>query len=567
MKGCFAPAVLAFLLLFGGTAATAEIGNTLHNLTPGGPGTVKNPGPVGMCAFCHTPHRATQTRALWNRRLPDNVYDLYESSTLQATTGQPTGASRLCLSCHDGTIAVGDVVHDPDGNIDLLGTLEGRVLLGTDLADDHPVSFQFDDALAAANGELHPPTGLTGPVQLDENGEVQCTACHDPHEDRFPKFLVTDNRGAALCVECHDKIGWNGSSHASSSATWNGTGVDPWPGSDFATVADNACLSCHAPHSAAQPERLLARAPLEDVCLACHNANVARTDLTVPLEAISHHPIIETSGLHDPTEDPVSMPRHVACLDCHNPHSVTAAVAEPPDVSGRQRNVRGIDLSGLPSEPAQFAYEVCFKCHGLNEAPNPRVVRLDHVTNVRLEIHSGNPSYHPVTAIGTNPNVASLIPPLSPASMIYCHDCHNSSEATSPGPSTALGPHGSDNEPILERAYPLLDFQRESNETYAMCFKCHDRDAVLDDIPFLHDRHVDNEDAPCAACHDPHGSRSSTHLINFLRFDASGQEVVRPSVNTGLLEFRDQGEGRGQCYLNCHGEEHDPKSYIGNDDN
>jgi predicted CXXCH cytochrome family protein len=555
------------LLALVGLAAPsrADVANTLHNLTPSGPGDVKNPDPVGLCRFCHTPHRAGQTIALWNRELPAQAYDLYESSTLEAVVDQPTGASRLCLSCHDGTIALGNVLHAPGENIAPLGPLQGRVLLGTDLSDDHPVSFVYDETLAMANGELALPQTLIGPVRLDRTGRVQCSSCHDPHSDTFPKFLVTELENGTLCTTCHQKAGWDGSSHATSTATWNGVGEDPWPGSPVGTVAGNACLSCHDPHSAARPERLLVRAPDEQVCLVCHNGNVAGTDVAVQLDKFSHHPIVETSGVHDPAEDPLTMDRHVFCADCHNPHAVNSQTASAPDVSGRQQIVSGVDLAGLPIEEAQFAYEICYQCHGLNEAPSPRVVRLDNTTNVRLETHSGNPSYHPVTAVGTNPNVISLIPPLSPSSRIYCHDCHNTDDAPTPGPTTALGPHGSDIEPIFEREYPLVDFVEESQAAYALCYKCHDQRTLLDDAPFLHDRHVRNQDAPCVACHDAHGSRANTHLINFLRFDASGVEVVRPSLNTGRLEYLDLGTGRGRCFLNCHGEEHDPYGYIGPD--
>lgn len=557
--------VATLFLVGSGEPASSDIVNTLHNLTPQGPGTVKNPNPVGLCRFCHTPHRAFQTRALWNRNLPAPAYDPYQSSTIVAAPGQPTGSSRLCLSCHDGTIALGDVRHAPGEDIAPLGPLQGRVLLGTDLSDDHPISFLFDEALAVANGELVSPSTLTGPVQLDKNGEVQCTSCHNPHEDRFPKFLVLSNENAQLCTTCHQKNGWPGSSHATSTATWNGVGTDPWPGSLYGTVAQNGCLSCHFPHSAAHPERLLRRNPEEQVCLACHNGNVAATDVEAQLSKPEHHPVLETSGIHDPPEDPFTMQRHVFCADCHNPHAVNSSPAQPPTVSGRQEHVRGIDLDGNPVSQAQFAYEVCFKCHGTIEAPQPRVIRLDHVTNVRLEIHATNPSYHPVTAVGTNPNVVSLKPPLTPSSRIYCHDCHNTDEAPAPGPNTPLGPHGSMHAPILEREYPLHDVVNFSPAAFALCFKCHDDQALEDDSAFEHKKHLENADAPCVACHDPHGSRSNTHLINFLRFDENGTEVVRPSIRTGRLEYIDDGVGRGRCYLNCHGEEHCPKEYIGND--
>jgi predicted CXXCH cytochrome family protein len=556
---------LALTLLLLATGARGDVAQTLHNFTPSGPGTLKNAAAIGLCVYCHAPHRAGQTRALWNRELSAASYDPYQSSTLHVSLGQPTGSSRLCLSCHDGTLALGHVLHAPGQAIDPLPPVQGRVRLGTDLRDDHPVSFVYDSALASANGELNPPSSLTGPVKLDRNSEVQCTSCHDPHTDANPKFLVGSNRNAALCVACHAKRGWTGSSHATSAATWNGAGTNPWPGSAFATVAENACLSCHDPHSAARPERLLARSPDEQVCLACHNGNVARTRIDTQLLKPEHHPVIETSGIHDAAEDPRTMSRHAFCADCHNPHAVSSAPAQAPELPGVQRFVSGLDLSGTPVHEAAWAYEVCFKCHGVAQQTAPRVVRLDHETNVRLETHPGNASRHPVTAVGTNPSVVTLRPPLTAASRIYCHDCHNTDNAPNPSPSTARGPHGSIHAPILEREYSLRDPTPFDTGAYAMCFKCHDYGRLRDDAAFPHKKHLENADAPCAACHDPHGSRASTHLINFLLLDANGSQVVQPSPSTGRLEFQDLGNGQGRCYLACHGEDHCPREYQGPD--
>ena len=110
-----------------------------------------------MCAFCHTPHRAATTRALWSRDLPPITYTLYASSTLEATPGQPTGATRLCLSCHDGTTALG-LVRTSSGRRRLpLGPVTGRANLSTDLSDDHPVSFEYTTALARTHGQLADP--------------------------------------------------------------------------------------------------------------------------------------------------------------------------------------------------------------------------------------------------------------------------------------------------------------------------------------------------------------------------------------------------------------------------
>ena len=134
--------------------AQTEIARTVHNLTPSGPGGVKASQPAGVCLFCHTPHNANPTRALWNRELPGVTYELYTSSTLRATLNQPTGTSRLCLSCHDGLLALGNLrVPPPTGPL-TLGPLTGPDVLGTDLSDDHPISFVYDTELAEADGEL-----------------------------------------------------------------------------------------------------------------------------------------------------------------------------------------------------------------------------------------------------------------------------------------------------------------------------------------------------------------------------------------------------------------------------
>jgi len=44
---------------------------------------------------------------LWNHQMSSVTnYIVYTSPTLKAVVGQPDGSSRLCLSCHDGTVAL-----------------------------------------------------------------------------------------------------------------------------------------------------------------------------------------------------------------------------------------------------------------------------------------------------------------------------------------------------------------------------------------------------------------------------------------------------------------------------
>jgi len=71
-----------------------------------------------------------------------------------------------------------------------------------------------------------------------------------------------------------------------------------------------------------------------------------------------------------------------------------------------------------------------------------------------------------------------------------------------------------------------------------------------------HRSHVVDGGASCAVCHDPHGSPRNAQLINFMRRDATGKEVVRPSDKTGRLDYFSNGPGTSQCSLSCHGHNH-----------
>src|SRR5512138_2332341 len=74
------------------------------------------PQSAQICIFCHTPHHSSSEGPLWNRQASSRTFKHYSSSTLSiddpalraiSEYGQPNGSSRLCLSCHDGSTALG----------------------------------------------------------------------------------------------------------------------------------------------------------------------------------------------------------------------------------------------------------------------------------------------------------------------------------------------------------------------------------------------------------------------------------------------------------------------------
>lgn len=547
-----------FLLLVAMPGARAgSVVETRHNLSASGPGSVKAGSETQVCIFCHTPHNSASDAPLWNRFESGAVYTPYDSPTLGANVGQPTGASRLCLSCHDGTMALG-MVRSRSAPIPFAGgaTLpSGPSNLGTNLSDDHPVSFRFDAALAAGDGELRDPSALPAAVRLDASGQMQCTSCHDPHDDSFGKFLVMENTASALCVSCHSTTGWADAIHRTSTRTWNGAGVDPWPTTADTTVAANACANCHQPHAAGTAVALLRFNTEEANCLSCHNGNVAAKNVQSDFLKASVHPITATTGVHSPTEDLTGGTRHVECADCHNPHAARHAVATAPTAPGSLAELPGVSSSGAIVDPLQNEYELCFRCHG--DSPNrgpARVRRVQVQTNTRVEFSPANPSFHPVVAPGRNTSVPSLIAPWTTASQIYCTDCHNSDTAAQAGGAGADGPHGSAWTPILERRLVYTDNNTESAAIFAMCYKCHNRTSILDDRSFKeHQKHVREVKAACTTCHDPHGSATNTHLINF------NPDYVTPL--RGVIEYVDQGNQAGYCTLVCHGKQHDRLNY------
>jgi len=163
-----------------------------------------------ICGVCHTPHKAdtsVSSAPLWNHSVTTATYTLYSSDTLNATVGQPSGASKLCLSCHDGTVAI-DSFGGNTGN----EMISGGENIGTDLSGTHPISFTYNAALANADGALFDPstktTALGGTIAGDllAGGKMECSSCHDVHDrDGNDELLRISNTSSALCLTCHNK--------------------------------------------------------------------------------------------------------------------------------------------------------------------------------------------------------------------------------------------------------------------------------------------------------------------------------------------------------------------------
>lgn len=229
-------AFLAVPLAFvAGSSALAQVSATKHNLSSSGSSNTIYSDNTEICVFCHTPHNALKNAAgtggkntlpLWNHTVSATAtYGTYGSITMNATPAELGAAtsvnpadqattSHLCLSCHDGTVAINSFnrVSTINPTTNMTGAGTGGTIgsrssnLGTDLSNDHPINFTYDSNLATTDGGLVAPGSLVG-VKLFDN-KVQCASCHDPHtsKDASGKGLVrVSMNSSALCTSCHIK--------------------------------------------------------------------------------------------------------------------------------------------------------------------------------------------------------------------------------------------------------------------------------------------------------------------------------------------------------------------------
>jgi len=212
---------------------------------------------VGLCTFCHTPHRASSTRLLWNHTLSAETYEWVDVTVTTGGTPLPTfdatwqGVSKNCLSCHDGSVAIGDVAWfdaAPRTGAAALSSLQHsdpndpfKITFASaddgDLSGNHPVAVPFpfgsspntyngvsNGIPAAASGwQADPETAGIRLFNDDGSGNIsagsvpgqtgiECSSCHDPHngpqvEDvRFLRGSLTGgSTDGYICLKCHDK--------------------------------------------------------------------------------------------------------------------------------------------------------------------------------------------------------------------------------------------------------------------------------------------------------------------------------------------------------------------------
>jgi predicted CXXCH cytochrome family protein len=609
--------VCLMTVLTGGTLLAQFTGDVIgsHDLGPGSKSPVTGARP-DFCMYCHQPHFGLGGRLpLWNQKLTVQSYSLYTSDTEKNRGTQPLmGAdSNLCLSCHDGTVAPGTTV--VYGQVTMHGEMYSYDVFGRDLQPSHPIALALPlkdniDLIAslASKGITGDPSGSIRLI----NHNIECTSCHNAHvqaKDLISQnFLVRDSSNGQMCLACHDptrqmagKVNpladWATSAHA---LVQNKLTAQANVGS-YTTVAQDACIACHAPHNAQGPARLL-RGPNEQDCIACHNGgtNISPAPPDVFAEYATPkvgHPFPTTTNPHDAGEAVLlNNNRHATCVDCHNGHSSAQVGTFPPPALIRisQKDVTGISATdGITVvDPAINQYENCFRCHGSSagKAIRPiygylpsRAASAGDPLNIIPQFSVSSTSSHPVTHVSNSSlpqssllsnmlNLNGITQGRAMGTQVFCTDCHNSDDNREFGGAGPNGPHGSKWTHILERRYEFSQavapgqlitnlFRNPDlsvNGPYAMCGKCHSLSNVVSNASFTQHQYHINAGFTCSTCHTAHGMGGVNPNISGQRLVNFDVNVVAQNGAAPIIYNR----ATNTCVLACHETAHNPNGTV-----
>ena len=220
MKKLFVLAIAVLFVVSMASMASALITGSKHDLRGDPGGTAAGTGEI--CVVCHTPHTAMAGEPLlWNHEMSTATYTMYASGTIDGTiAGSPNGTSKLCLACHDGTVAI-DNYGGTTGAGTLISTYSAAYEIDPDMSDTHPISIEWPapgaDAELIEADNIFVTLGNSGSIRAnlddvdgDGTGEtMQCSTCHDVHDSETDagatSLLRVNNAASAFCLTCHLK--------------------------------------------------------------------------------------------------------------------------------------------------------------------------------------------------------------------------------------------------------------------------------------------------------------------------------------------------------------------------
>ncbi|MCW8917951.1 MAG: cytochrome c3 family protein [Gammaproteobacteria bacterium] len=269
-------AVLGAGLLGLSGIASAAIVNSKHDLSSASTTTVNKVSAADTdetCVFCHTPHAAASaTVPLWNKAIPATAYTSYSSTTMDGAVDMTGSTSVACLSCHDGTQAMDNIVNASgsggltaggganglgytwtvNSTVDADGILDAGVVtnLTANLGDDHPIAIPYGGG------------GLTAAAGADATTDTDFRDIGEQVTVNATTYTVTRaTLGGQSVVWFDNDTTANGRIDSSEIRLYTVTGK---------TNPQVECASCHDPHKGETTTFLRIANTQSAVCVTCH---------------------------------------------------------------------------------------------------------------------------------------------------------------------------------------------------------------------------------------------------------------------------------------------------------
>jgi len=350
------------------------------------------------------------------------------------------------------------------------------------------------------HGNILQYTFLHTPVK-----EGDCLQCHqkqadaDKHPPEQEKKCTVRDEGEALCLRCHDSFAGQ---------------------FEHGPAASGACTACHNPHGS--NEKNLLHAPLQDLCLGCHEELA---------DSIS-----KAVFIHSAISD-------LDCSACHLPHSSGFAYLLKGETSEScfecHRNIEDKFRRSLHKHDPLYLGNQCANCHLVHYSNYSALLKWDG-NNTCFQCHSTSGSQTKTAqASKLQMNLVDkkfIHEPIENTGCPTCHDVHGSRYVS-----------------LLTEAFPHSIYAGFTQETYALCFQCHDKDLLTErnrttdfrnGSTNLHFVHVADKlkGRTCKTCHNLHASNGKK-LINLKGIPFGDWSIP--------IRF-EATDGGGSCMPGCH---------------
>jgi hypothetical protein len=275
-----------------GTEQALGIRNSNHDLSNTGTARIHNANTTAnqICIYCHTPHHAQSTQLVWNHTQTSNTLswgnDLDGNPLTATTMGTPLptalkNASKRCLGCHDGSVAIGDVSNAGNGGsvVSSGGTYTiTNFIAGLESIVNSANGYQYTDAnghLAdvrkqiAVGGNM----GGTHPVSIPYAGQTGYNGLTSKAvaDNAVGNYFATQSGPS-----CVNTTGF--CTTGAGSAEIIGTQINLIPevsnaGGNVAGALGVECVTCHEPHSkfGYDPFLRVSVKNASGLCRSCHN--------------------------------------------------------------------------------------------------------------------------------------------------------------------------------------------------------------------------------------------------------------------------------------------------------